>query len=130
MTEIMIGTTSSEISYQLRDIYSICRCCWKVATYKWKVHNGKIEIISFVVRLPLWFGWPLWNICVTNDHGYVPFVVNTSRSFLSSFMTYHRVCNKINTTGPTSGAGTAYHSGAHEFTQVFSGEVLLESCYI
>ena len=21
------------ISYQLRDIYSICRCCWNVATY-------------------------------------------------------------------------------------------------
>jgi hypothetical protein len=26
-----------------------------------------------------------------------------------------------NTTGATSGAGTAYHSGAHEFTPVFSG---------
>ena len=24
--------------------------------------------------------WPLWNICVTNDHGYIP-LVNTSRSF-------------------------------------------------
>jgi hypothetical protein len=23
----------------------------------------------------------IWNICVTNDHGYVPLVVNTSRSF-------------------------------------------------
>jgi hypothetical protein len=44
----LIGTTSSGISYQLRDIYSICRCCWNVATYEWKVHNGKIEIISFV----------------------------------------------------------------------------------
>ena len=22
-------------------------CCWNVAKYKWKVHNGKIEIISF-----------------------------------------------------------------------------------
>jgi hypothetical protein len=20
-----------------------CRCCWNVATYKWKIHNGKIE---------------------------------------------------------------------------------------
>ena len=39
----MTGTTSSGISYHLRDIYSICRCCWNVATYKWKVHNGKIE---------------------------------------------------------------------------------------
>ena len=48
--EILIGTTSSGISYQLRDIYSICRCCWNVATYEWKVHNRKIEIISFVVK--------------------------------------------------------------------------------
>ena len=24
---------------------------------------------------------PFWNICVTNDHGYVPLVVSTSRSF-------------------------------------------------
>jgi hypothetical protein len=23
---------------------------WNVATYEWKVHNGKIEIISFVVK--------------------------------------------------------------------------------
>jgi hypothetical protein len=27
-------------------IYSVCRCCWNVPTYKWKVHIGKIEIIS------------------------------------------------------------------------------------
>jgi len=27
-----------------------CRCCWNVATYRWKVHNEKIEIISFVVK--------------------------------------------------------------------------------
>ena len=46
--QILIGTTSSGISYQLRDIYSICRCCWNVATYEWKVHNGKIEIIAFL----------------------------------------------------------------------------------
>ena len=35
---------------------------------------------------------------------------------LSSFMTYHRVCNKINTTGTTSGAGAAYPSTTPEFT--------------
>jgi hypothetical protein len=29
----------------------------------------------------LWLSWPLWNIRVTNDHGYVPLVVSTSRSF-------------------------------------------------
>jgi len=34
-------------------IIFICRYCWNVATHKWKVHNGKIEIISFVVKLVL-----------------------------------------------------------------------------
>jgi hypothetical protein len=38
------------ISYHLRDIYILhMQVYWNVATYKWKVHNGKIEIISFVV---------------------------------------------------------------------------------
>ena len=27
-------------------------------------------------------GWPLWNVCVTNDHGYVVLVVSTSRCLL------------------------------------------------
>ena len=31
--EILIGATSSGISYYLRDVYSICRCCWNGATY-------------------------------------------------------------------------------------------------
>jgi hypothetical protein len=33
-----------------RYILYVCRCCWNFATYKWKVHNGKIEINSFVVK--------------------------------------------------------------------------------
>jgi len=28
----------------------ICRYCWNVATYKLKVRNEKIEVISFVCR--------------------------------------------------------------------------------
>ena len=32
------------------------------------------------------FGWPLWNICVTNDHGYVPLVANTTWSFPHSWL--------------------------------------------
>jgi hypothetical protein len=40
---------------------------------------------------------------------------------LSSFTTYYRICNQINTTGATNGAGTAYPFGAPEFTPVFSG---------
>jgi hypothetical protein len=37
--KIIIETTSSGNSNLLRDMYSICRCCWNVATYKWNVHN-------------------------------------------------------------------------------------------
>jgi hypothetical protein len=37
--EILIGATSSEISYHLRDIFPFC---WNGATYKWKVYNEKI----------------------------------------------------------------------------------------
>jgi len=35
--------------------------------------------------------------------------------FRSLSMTYHRVCNKSNTTGATRRTGTAYPSGAPEF---------------
>jgi hypothetical protein len=58
------------------------------------------------------------NRYVTNDHGYV---CRNHIPILSSFMTYHRVCNKSNTTGAMCDAGTAYPSGASEFTPVFSG---------
>ena len=34
-------------------------------------------------------------------------VCHNSNRILSSFMTYHRVCNKSNTTSATYGAGTA-----------------------
>ena len=32
------------------DIYSICKYNWNVATYKWKVCYGKIEIIFLAVE--------------------------------------------------------------------------------
>jgi hypothetical protein len=49
---------------------------------------NKVEVItSNVLRSPPWFaGWPLWNICVTNDHGYVQLVVNNSQSFPHSWL--------------------------------------------
>jgi hypothetical protein len=43
-------------------------------------------ITSKVLRSPPWLGWPLWNICVTNDHGYVTLVVSTSWPFLHSWL--------------------------------------------
>ena len=44
------------------------------------LHNLQV-ITSKVLRSPPWLGWPLWNICVTNYHGYVPLVVSTFRFF-------------------------------------------------
>ena len=40
-------------------------------------------------------------------------------------MIYHRVCNHSNTKGATSRAGTAYPSGAPEFTPVSVGFVFV-----
>jgi hypothetical protein len=47
----------------------------------WSVVWLSLSLIKVTHGSPSWLGWPLWNICVTNDHGYVPLVVNTSRSF-------------------------------------------------
>jgi hypothetical protein len=57
-----------------------------------------------------------------------PRICSTCRkhfSVLSSSTTYDRLCYLNNTTGATSGAGTAYTSGAPEFTPGFK----LGSCY-
>jgi hypothetical protein len=45
-----------------------------------RVPLSKVEVITVLRSLP-WLGWQLWNICVTHDHGYVPLVVSSSRSF-------------------------------------------------
>jgi hypothetical protein len=57
-----------------------------------------------------------------------PRIFSTCRkhvSVLSSFMTYHRVCNYVSTTDATSSTGTAYPSGAHAFITGFKWG----SCY-
>ena len=46
-----------------------------------KLLNQGFLFVKLKSSLRKFYGWPLWNICVTNDHGYVPLVVNTSRSF-------------------------------------------------
>ena len=62
--QYIIATTSSRISDKLRDIYSIWRHCWHVATFKWNGHNGKIENIPFVVlNRPFKLYTKFWNIC-------------------------------------------------------------------
>jgi len=42
----------------------------------------QIQLHNFVSQQT----WPLWNICVTNDHRYIPLVVSTSQSFSHSWL--------------------------------------------
>jgi len=52
----------------------------------------------------------------------LPWICSNCRKHLlvlSLFVTYHQVCNEINTMGATSGAETTYPSGAPEFTPGF-----------
>jgi hypothetical protein len=65
-----------------------------------------------LIKLKSSLGSPLRNIGVTNDHVpvYVPLVVNTFQSFSHSWLITGLV---------TNGAGTAYPSGAPEFTPGF-----------
>ena len=46
------------------------------------VYISQLIQYSKVLRSPPWLDWLLWNICVTNDHGYVPLDVTTPGHFL------------------------------------------------
>ena len=58
------------------------------------------------------------NICVTHDHGYVPFFLLTFRSFPPSWLMTGFVTREKLWAGATGGAGPAYLSIALEFTPV------------
>jgi hypothetical protein len=36
--------SASYLDLHLELLRDICRCCWNVATYKWKVNNGKTHL--------------------------------------------------------------------------------------
>ena len=97
--------TYSEKSY----IYFMSSLTWFVHCLSWfltesitilvkfSIHELRIIICGlniwqkgvatyFIVNWELTLGWPLWNICVTNDHGYVPLVANTILSFSHSWL--------------------------------------------
>jgi len=74
-------------------------------------------LLCFSVDTLLHFTSIVFDEIIINRHG----ISMSLFPVLSSFMPYHRVCNKRKQTGVTSGAETSYPSGAHEFTSVFSG---------
>ena len=65
------------------DVWYTYKARYKLNHVKENIHKENYKML----QSPPWLGWPLWNICVTNDHGYVPLVVNTSRSFPHSRLT-------------------------------------------
>jgi hypothetical protein len=99
-----------------------------------KLLNQGFLLVKLKSSLQKFYGrhhvWPLWNICVTNDHGYVPLVVNTSRSFPHSWLITGFV-TRLTRQMPL----VAYPSGAPEFTAVFSGvhvtwSLVLYVCFV
>ena len=77
----------------------------------WSHHFGSIAVTVMTWRIAMEYLWRKWpRICPTCREHF---------PILSSFMTYHRICNYINTMGAASGAGTAYPSGAPVFTPSF-----------
>ena len=79
------------------------------------------SMYGFWLRSPPWLVWPLWNISVTNDHGYVPLVVNICRSFPHSWLINGFVTRLSRRVPLVSCAETAYPSAAPEVTPVISG---------
>ena len=77
---------------------------------------------SYWIKTSYWLNWSHHcESCMVTTMTWV-----TVMEYLyHEFMTYHRVCKYINTTGATSGAGTANPSGALEFTSGF----MWGSCY-
>ena len=73
-------------------------------------------ILSLMGSL-FWF----YSYTTIKMHLFLSFSIWMNKRFpvLSTIMTYHRVCNKIYTTGATSGTRTAYASGSSEFTPCF-----------
>jgi hypothetical protein len=57
-----------------------------VVTLTRKLLNQGFLLVKLKSSHRKFYGRRLWNICVTNDHGYVPLVVNTSRSFPRSWL--------------------------------------------
>ena len=67
----------------------------KILIYGRKRYSYQVSVL----RSPPWLGWPVWKICITNDHGYVLLVVSTSWSFPRSWLII-RFVTKLTRGGP------------------------------
>ena len=126
MIHITLIVTVSTLTWRLRSAFKllICLCCPIICLYVlsfvlWlfvtiSPHKSDVRFV-FTSSCYLCHKWPL--ICSTCRKHF---------PVLSSFMTYHRLCNYINRMCATSGAGTAYPFwSTFEFTPGFHWD----SCY-
>jgi hypothetical protein len=94
----------------------------RIKRHNWTIYTADFRKLSL---------FPYWLMNKSSDTEMPLFTIYCQKGFILSndigsfawlgicttFMTYHRVCNKINTTGATRGTGTAYPTGALEFTR-------------
>jgi hypothetical protein len=83
-------------------------------TYRW--HNE--NVISFFILLYL-VSLNIYRIVSPYLVSVYLFIDNELIWILSTFITYHRICYKRNTTGDTCGTGITYPPGAPEFNLRF-----------
>ena len=85
---------------------------WKYhsVTLTWKISQHFERFVVAIIS-----GQLLQNICITDDHGYVPFVMNTIRPS-TLFFTYLRMsgCASVSNTTDDTRTWIAYPSWAHE----------------
>ena len=58
ISKTIIVWAASCISYELWNVYIICRVRWYVAGKEWKIDNVEVKLITFVIYLHcLWWMW-------------------------------------------------------------------------
>jgi hypothetical protein len=76
----------------------------------WQMTTDVFYIVRWYYNQGLCDKWP--RMC---------FVCRNHNQKLSSFMAYHQILNRSNTTGATSETGTTYPCGTPDFIPIFSG---------
>ena len=113
------------ISYINQNVWSsMFTLCFEQNLFLTTLEHFFFLVVKFKLSLRKFYGHHYYfvnryRISVTMDWQRIRWDWHNHNPILSSFMTFHRVCNKSNTTGPICGAGTVFSSGAHEFIPGF-----------
>jgi hypothetical protein len=94
------------------------RVCFFLSGKQWKLKKQEfiLEQLKSLLRKFYSFTWLTFTEC-TDNHEYVPFIVILLLwNPVFNLKIYLKILKTGKTTGATNGAGTAYPSGAPEFT--------------